>query len=173
MSDDFKYKNVFLIGFMGAGKTTVGRVLADRIGYLYLDADEVIEKNAGKSISAIFSEHGEEYFRDLESESLKSISAAERQVVATGGGVVMRDENWETMKNAGITVYLKAPVEVIWERIRHSTTRPLLQVGNPLETARALLDRRSPLYEKADLIVDTEKLTVEEVAWELIRSLKS
>jgi len=173
MTEDLKYKNIFLVGFMGAGKTTVGRVLADRIGYLYLDADEVIEKNAGKSVSAIFSDHGEDYFRDLESESLKSISAQEGQVVATGGGVVMRDVNWETMKNAGTSVYLKAPVEIIWERIKHSATRPLLQVENPFETARELLSRREPFYEKADLIIDTEKLSIEGVADELLRSLKS
>jgi len=173
MTDGLKYKNVFLVGFMGAGKTTVGRLLAEKTGYEYLDADEVIEKNAGKSITQIFADHGEDYFRDLETQSLKSLAAQQNHVIATGGGVVMREENWQAMKSGGVTVYLKAPIEIIWERIKHSTTRPLLQVDNPLETARELLGRRESMYQKADLIVDTEHLSVEGAADELLKSLKS
>jgi shikimate kinase len=85
----------------------------------------------------------------------------------------MREENWQAMKSGGVTVYLKAPIEIIWERIKHSTTRPLLQVDNPLETARELLGRRESMYQKADLIVDTEHLSVEGAADELLKSLKS
>jgi shikimate kinase len=171
MSEDLKYKNIFLVGFMGAGKTTVGRVLANKIGYSCVDPDQVLEENAGTSISAIFSEFGEDYFRDLESQTLESISAGERQVIATGGGVVIKDRNWDIMKKSGLTVYLKAPVEVLYERIKDSTNRPLLQVENPLERARELLGSREHLYQKADLIIDSEKLSVREVADELIRIL--
>jgi shikimate kinase len=171
MSEDLKYKNIFLVGFMGAGKTTVGRVLANKIGYSCVDPDQVLEENAGTSISAIFSEFGEDYFRDLESQTLESISAGERQIIATGGGVVIKDRNWDIMKKSGLTVYLKAPVEVLYERIKDSTNRPLLQVENPLERARELLGSREHLYQKADLIIDSEKLSVREVADELIRIL--
>lgn len=172
MAEDLKYKNIFLVGFMGAGKTTVGQVLADKIGYACVDPDQVLEENAGTTISAIFSEFGEDYFRDLESKTLESISAGEKQVIATGGGVVIRDRNWEIMKDAGLTVYLKAPVEVLYERIKDSTSRPLLQVENPLEKARELLDSRENMYQKADLIIDSENLSVTAVAEELVKILK-
>jgi len=171
MTQELKYKNIFLVGFMGAGKTTVGRVLAEKIGYSCVDPDQVLEENAGSTISVIFSEYGEDYFRDLESKTLESISEGERQVIATGGGVVIRDRNWEIMKEAGLTVYLKAPIEVLYERIKDSTNRPLLQVENPLERASELLDSREHMYQKADLIIDSEKLSVREVADELVKIL--
>ncbi len=171
MTDEIKYRNIFLIGFMGAGKTTVGEVLAQKIGYTCVDPDQVLEENAGTTISTIFSEYGEDYFRDLETKTLESISEGEKQVIATGGGVVIKDRNWDIMKEAGLTIYLKAPVEVLYERIKDSTHRPLLQVENPLERARELLDEREHLYQKADLIIDTESMNVDEVAQELIRDL--
>ena len=167
------YKNIFLVGFMGAGKSTVGRILAERIGYRYCDADKFIETRAGTTITQIFADHGEEYFRDLESESMEALSTKEKQVIATGGGVVQRDRNWDAMNSGGVSIYLKAPIEVIWDRIKYSKTRPLLQVENPLETARELLNKRTPMYEKADLIVDTSNLTLEEVAEEIIRTINT
>ena len=167
------HKNIFLVGFMGAGKSTVGKILAGKIGFSYCDADEFIENNAGTTISQIFAEHGEQYFRDLESESMEILADKEKQVVATGGGVIQRDRNWEAMRSGGVTIYLKAPIEVIWERIKHSTTRPLLQVENPFETAKDLLEKRTPLYEKADLVVDTSTLTLEEVTEEIIKTINS
>ncbi len=156
---------------MGAGKTTVGRILAGRLGYTYCDADKVIEAQSGKTINAIFSEHGEEYFRELESRTLESLSRKEKQVIATGGGAVMRDTNWEAMKRGGITVYLRAPVDVIWQRVRHSRSRPLLQVADPVGTIRELLEKRTPYYERADITVDTENLSVEDVASQIIAKL--
>jgi len=171
MTEEIKYKNIFLVGFMGAGKTTVGRVLADKIGYSFVDPDQVLEENAGSTISVIFSEFGEDYFRDLESKTLKTISTGERQVIATGGGVVIRDRNWDIMEQAGLTVYLKAPIEVLFERIKDSTHRPLLQVENPLKRARELLDSREHLYQKAVLIIDTENLSVTGVAEEIVKVL--
>lgn len=171
MSQEIEYKNIFLVGFMGAGKTTVGEVLAEKIGYECIDPDQVLEDNAGTTISAIFSEYGEDYFRDLESKTLQSISTGGGQVIATGGGAVIRERNWDTMKNAGITVYLKAPIEILYDRIKDSTHRPLLQVENPLERARELLDERESMYQKADLIIDTEKLSVDGVADEIVRVL--
>ena len=168
-----KYNNIFLVGFMGSGKSTVGRILAEKMGYRYCDADKFIETQAGTAITQIFAEHGEQYFRDLESESMESLSTKERQVIATGGGVVQRDRNWDAMNSGGITVYLKAPIEVIWRRIKDSKTRPLLQVENPLETARELLSKRTPMYERADLIVDTSNLSLEQVAEEIINIINT
>ena len=166
-----KPKNIFLVGFMGAGKTTIGRILARTLGYRYCDSDKVIETKAGKTVSEIFSSQGESRFRELESETLNSLAGKEKQVIATGGGAVMREENREAMKKGGVTVYLKAPVSVIWERIRLSKTRPLLNVDNPLEAAEELLQKRAPFYESADLTIDTEKLTPEEAASEIIKKL--
>lgn len=169
--DNRNFKNIFLVGFMGAGKTTVGRVLADRLGYRYCDADKTVEMQSGKTITEIFAEHGEEHFRDLESSTLESLSRKEKQIIATGGGVMMRDYNRDVMKRAGVTVYLRAPVDVIWQRVKHSRSRPLLQVNDPLGTIRELLEKRTPYYEMADIIVDTEKLSVEDVADEIIEKL--
>ncbi len=167
------YKNIFLLGFMGAGKSTVGAILAEKIGYRYCDADEFIETRAGATITQIFADYGEKYFRDLESESMESLSTEEKQVIATGGGVIQRDRNWDAMNSGGITVYLQAPIEVIWERIKDSKDRPLLQVENPLETASELLNKRTPLYEKADLVIDTSDLSLEEVAEEIIKAINT
>lgn len=166
-----KPKNIFLVGFMGAGKTTVGRIIARRLGWRYCDSDKVIETVAGKPVTEIFSAHGEEHFRRLESETLRSLAGKERQVVATGGGAVMREENMRAMKGGGVTVYLKAPMSVIWERIKHSNTRPLLNVEDPLRAATELLNIRIPYYEAADVTVDTESLTPEEAAEEIIKRL--
>lgn len=168
-----KYKNIFLVGFMGAGKSTVGRILAEKLGYGFCDADKYIEEQAGTTITQIFADHGEEYFRDLESESTEALASGENQVIATGGGVVQRDRNWDAMRTGGITIYLRATVEAVWERIKDDDTRPLLQVDNPVETARELLGKRTPMYEKADIIIDTDALTPEQVADEVLSRLSS
>ncbi len=174
MSDvELKYKNIFLVGFMGAGKSTVGKILAEKTGYSFIDADQYIEEKAGTTITQIFAEHGEPYFRDLESEATDELAKNENQVIATGGGVVQRDRNWNAMKENGITVYLKASVETIWERIKDDTKRPLLQVENPVETARELLNKRTPMYEKADMIVLTDNLSLEQAADEILSLLNS
>ena len=169
--NQIKHKNIFLVGFMGAGKSTVGKILADKIGYDYCDADKFIEEQAGTTITQIFAEHGEPYFRDLESESLETLARKEKLIVATGGGVVQRDRNWDAMNGNGITIYLKASVETIWERIRNDTSRPLLQVDNPVETARELLNKRTPMYEKADIVLNTDKLSLQQVADEVFSLL--
>ncbi len=159
--------NIFVIGFMGAGKTTAGRLLAKKLNLKFCDLDETVEKELGMTINEIFSRHGEDFFRDEESKMLRSVAQRERQVVSTGGGVVLREENWEAMRGAGIVVYLRASAEVLYNRVKNKTMRPLLQVENPFENVQELLSRRILLYEKADLIVDTENLSPQDVALEI------
>lgn len=167
-----KHKNIFLVGFMGAGKSTVGKIVAEKIGYGFCDADTYIEEQAGTTITKIFADHGEDHFRDLESESTEALASGDKQVIATGGGVVQRDRNWDAMKAGGITIYLRATVESVWERIKDDNTRPLLQVENPVDTARELLTKRTPMYEKADIIIDTDSLSPKQVAQEILTKLK-
>ena len=164
-------KNIYLIGFMGAGKTSVGMVLAKKLRLEFRDLDELIEAECGKTISRIFSEHGEAFFRDLESKKLQSVSQNRGQIVATGGGIVLRESNWKIMKEGGITVYLKASTDVLWSRIKDDTSRPLLQVEKPFEKARELLSMRIRLYEEADLIIDTENKSPDNVADHIIRRI--
>lgn len=157
------------MGFMGAGKTTVGKILAKKLKLTFIDLDEVIEKELNLTIQEIFSRYGEDFFRDAETKALRSIADKDRYVVATGGGVVLRKENWQIMIANGITVYLRAPAEVLWTRVRNNTSRPLLQVENPFERLCELFTQRIPQYEKADLIVDTENVSPEDVAEEIIK----
>lgn len=162
-------KNIFLVGFMGAGKTTVGNILAKKLKLTFIDLDEVIEKERNLTIQEIFSRYGEDFFRDAETKALRSIADKDRYVVATGGGVVLRKENWQIMIANGITVYLRAPAEVLYNRVKGNTSRPLLQVENPFEKVCEILSKRVPLYERADLIVDTENVSPEDVAEEIIK----
>lgn len=162
-------KNIVLIGFMGAGKTSVGKVIAKKLGFEFVDVDEVIEKATGMEISEIFSKFGESRFRDIEEEMIKLITQKKRQVIATGGGVVLRDKNMKRLKKGGVIFCLKASENVIFERLKQTTNRPLLQVENPEERIKELLQKRMPLYEKADFIIDTEGLTPEEVAEKIIK----
>lgn len=158
---------------MGAGKTTVGKILAKRLRLTFIDLDEVIEKELNLTIQEIFSRYGEDFFRDAETKALRSIADKDRYVVATGGGVVLREENWETMKPNGFTVYLRAPAEVLWSRVKNNTSRPLLQVENSFERLCELFSQRIPQYEKADLIVDTESVSPEYLALEIAEKMKN
>jgi len=157
---------------MGAGKTTVGRLLAEELGLGFFNLDEVIERDLGMSIPEIFRGFGEEFFRDVETETLKKVlEDVEKKIIATGGGVVLRDENWEVMKKEGITIYLRTPPQEIYSRVKNETNRPLLQVKDPYKKILELLEERKPLYEKADFIVDTDGLSPEEIADKIIRLL--
>ena len=158
---------------MGAGKTTVGKILAKRLKLTFIDLDEVIEKELNLTIQEIFSRYGEDFFRDAETKALRSIADKDRHVVAAGGGVVLRKENWQVMKAKGFTVYLRAPAEVLWSRVKNNTSRPLLQVENPFERLCELFSQRIPQYEKADLIVDTENVSPEYLALEIAEKMKN
>lgn len=168
MSDE-KTGTIFLIGFMGSGKSTVGRSLSRRLLLPFTDTDVRIEKEQGKSISDIFAQDGEEAFRWMETQALRSISRSQLpQVVSTGGGLPMRMENRDILKEAGTTVFLRVRPETVYERLHGDTSRPLLQKVDPEEEIRRLLDVRNPLYEEAaDIIVDVDGKTPKELAEEI------
>ncbi len=146
--------NLYLVGMMGAGKSAVGRPLAEALGYRFVDADSVIAQTAGRSIPEIFASDGETGFRDLETAVLDSIAHWHSLVVATGGGVVTRPRNWGHLQQ-GVVIWLDAPQELLLARlVADSTPRPLLAQADPAERLGALLAERRPLYGQADLSVE-------------------
>jgi shikimate kinase len=148
--------NIFLVGMMGAGKTTLGRALAQRLRMEFVDTDRLMVDRTGVPVTTIFEIEGEEGFRRREADILAEAAAGESKVIATGGGAILAAENREVMRRHGIVIYLRARVDSLWERVRHDTTRPLLATPDPRATLAALLEKRDPLYrEAAHLIVDT------------------
>lgn len=149
--------NIYLVGLMGAGKTTVGRQLAKRLQRRFLDSDLEIEARTGVRIPVIFEIEGESGFRKRESQVLAELAAESELVLATGGGAVLAEENRKCLRDTGIVVYLHAPPEVLYERTRHDRNRPLLQVVDPLAKLRQLYDLRDPIYrETAHIVVDSK-----------------
>jgi len=165
-------KNIVLIGFMGTGKSSVGKILANKLGLKFVDVDQVIEKTTGMKISEIFAKFGESHFRDIETEVIKLITQNNGQVISTGGGVILREENFKKLKDKGVIVWLKASENAIFERVKNCKDRPLLQVENPKQKIKELLTKRIPFYEKADFYINTEELTPEEVAEKIIEEYK-
>jgi shikimate kinase len=156
--------SIFLAGFMGTGKTTVGRLLAERLGRPFVDMDDRIEARAGKTISAIFAEEGESAFRALEREIVAELAGRRGIVAAAGGGAVMDPANTAALLRAGLLVCLWARPDVIWERVRAQTHRPLLESGDDKRRAvLELLEKRSPVYHSLPVRVDTSDLTPAEV----------
>ena len=156
---------------MGAGKTTIGKILSQKLNYNFVDLDFDIEKEQGISISEMFEKHGEKYFRDAETESLRKFSEKSNQIISTGGGIVIKDENWQIMRNRGVSVYLKSSIKTLFNRVKHKSTRPLLNVENPFEKAKELFSSRESLYEKSDIIIDREGLEPGDVADAIVREL--
>lgn len=159
---------VFLIGFMGAGKSTIGRILSARLGCDFVDLDTLIEEKTGKSINAIFAEDGEDCFRKQETTALVSLTTSSVGVYATGGGIVVAEKNRELMRSAGYVIYLRATWATLLERLTGSTQRPLLNTENGLLKAQVLLSSRSPYYEEAELIVDTDHKSADVVVDEIL-----
>jgi shikimate kinase len=149
-------ENIFLVGLMGAGKSTVGRILARRLGKRFVDTDHEIEKRNGVTIPVIFEIEGEDGFRRREQEVLADLAQEKDLVLSTGGGIVLKPENREVLRNHGFVVYLDARPELLAERTKHDRTRPLLNVEDPLTRLRELYAVRDPLYrEVAHAIVET------------------
>ena len=155
---------IVLIGFMGAGKSSVGRRLEKSTGFPRFDTDEMIAAKFGLSVPRIFEVHGEDIFREAESEALHHLDPHEPSIIVTGGGIVLRTTNRELLRQLGTVVYLQADDETLFERISRRASRPLLRTEDPYATMKELLGRRLPLYEEiADLRIDTSRLNHDEV----------
>ena len=173
MSSLLQGVNVYLIGMMGTGKTTVGRLLAKQLEYGFVDTDDVIVQAAGRSINQLFAQEGEIGFRQLESDILAQVCAYTKLTIATGGGIVLRTENWSYLHH-GLIVWLDAPVELLYTRLLEDTTRPLLQDIDPQAKLRSLLEQRQPLYSQADLrITVSEGETPEAIAHKVMEAIPS
>lgn len=166
-----KGKNIVLTGFMGTGKTEVSRELARLTGYAQVDVDSEIEKSAGMTIAEIFKRFGEPRFREMETREIKTVSQGRSLIISTGGGAVMKDENMEALRAGGFIVCLSASPETILKRTSNDSTRPLLQVEDPLNKIKELLSLRQPYYERADVMIDTEGKTPLQVAEEIIENI--
>jgi shikimate kinase len=160
-------KNIYLMGFMGTGKTTVGKMLAERLNRPFIDMDEEIEKRENKTISDIFDENGEQYFRELETVLLLELSQKGGMVIATGGGSIVTRGNLEIVRQNGILFALMASPEEILKRTTGNNDRPLLNVSDEFDTIKQLLFERAPFYAKADYIIETTETTPEEVVKEI------
>lgn len=155
----------FLVGPMGVGKTTIGRLLSEKVSCAFLDSDVWIEQSMNQSIPAIFSSFGEEIFRDIESEAIDGLTQQSRIVLSTGGGAILRDINRERLKSRGTVIFLDLSPEKIFQRIEGDQTRPLLQTDNPLATMQAIYDIRKPLYlDSAHYHLSVENRAPEEIS---------
>lgn len=151
-------KNIVLCGFMGCGKSTIGNLLSRKMGMAFVDLDKYIEKKENKTVSEIFADSGEEYFRELEREASKELSEKKGVVIASGGGTLTFPENVEVLKKSGVIVLLDIPVEVVSERLKNDTTRPLLARPDKEEAMRELYNKRLPLYRAAaDVVIDANQ----------------
>lgn len=163
--------NVYLVGFMGTGKTTVGKILAQKLNKEFVETDEVIEQQEAKKIVDIFSQKGEAYFRELEKKLLEELSREKDLVVSCGGGLICNEDNLNILKRTGIVFNLKASVQEIYERTKKHTSRPLLNVDNPLEKIGGLLNKREPYYSQAHYIIDSESGSPIQIAESIIEIL--
>jgi shikimate kinase len=166
-------RSIVLVGLMGAGKSTVGRRLASKLGLPFMDADHEIEAAAGMSIPDIFSIYGEDYFRDGERRVIARLLQEGPLVLATGGGAFMSEETRTRVAQSGISVWLKADVDVLMRRVRKRTNRPLLQNADPEGTMRRLIEIRHPVYATADLAVESHEAPHERIVNEIMRSLSA
>jgi shikimate kinase len=158
-------QNIFLVGLMGAGKTSVGKMLSKRLSKAFYDSDQEIERVTGVKIPVIFEIEGERGFRARESKMLSELVCRDNIVLATGGGAVLSEQNRRLLASHGTVIYLRATANDLWRRTRHDKNRPLLQTGDPLERLQELLAQRDPLYrEVADIIIDTGSQSLSNLA---------
>lgn len=164
--------NLYLIGFMGVGKTTVSRQLKDQIQWEEVDTDKVIVSKKKMTIPEIFEKYGERYFRDLETNILKDLSREERKIISCGGGVILKEENRKIMKSSGTVVFLSASPEVIYEHVKKGKDRPLLNDNMNPAYIEKMMGERQPFYEAAkDVEIFTDGMMPEEVAARIIALL--
>ncbi len=153
-----EHNNIYMMGFMGCGKTTVGTQLAEKLNRPFKDTDTIIEKKTGLSVSAIFNTYGEKKFRVIEKEVISEVSQLKNNVIALGGGTVLFSENWEKISSTGITVTLSLSPEIIFSRLRKDSSRPLVNSSskNSVQFIRNLMRERKPYYKKADLYLHSD-----------------
>ena len=168
-------KTVVMVGMMGAGKTAVGTAIARILAVPFLDSDEEITRAADRSIAEIFERDGEAFFRSRETEVISRLLRGEPCVLSTGGGgAFLFASNRQLINEVGVSVWLRVDIEVLWQRVRHKSTRPLLRTANPRETLRTLYDARLPFYQMADLAVESSvDLSVEDMAQRVVGVLAS
>lgn len=167
-------KTVVLVGMMGAGKTAVGTALARQLGVDFRDSDEEIVRAANRSIAEIFERDGEPFFRARETEVIARLLRGTPCILSTGGGAFLSEANRQLIHDVGVSVWLKADLDLLWQRVRHKTTRPLLRTANPRETLRTLFESRQPSYALADITVESQAdKTVEEMARRVREALRS
>jgi shikimate kinase len=172
MQSDRNIVNLALIGFMGTGKTSVGRLVAEQLHFDYLDTDEMIQSATGRTIADIFKSDGEKKFRVLEEKVVLEISTRTKIVIATGGGLPTNSKNLASLKTHALVVCLWASPEKIWERVKNQSHRPLLHDENPQAKIRELLAAREPFYKQADVLLNTELRSVREVAQQIVHQFR-
>lgn len=161
-------KTVVLVGMMGSGKTAVGGALARLLGVPFLDSDHEIVVAANLSIPEIFERYGEPFFREKETQIITRLLESGPSILSTGGGAFLAPENREIISRMGVAVWLRADLDLLWQRVRHKGTRPLLRTADPLATLRQLCESRGPVYARADLVADADaEYTIEEMADEV------
>jgi shikimate kinase len=165
-------RSLVLVGMMGAGKSSIGRRLATRLAVPFVDADNEIEKAAGMSIAEIFDAHGEPYFRAGEARVIARLLEGGPQVLATGGGAFMNPETRVAIRAKGISVWLRATLDVLNRRIKRRGDRPLLKTGDPADTLRRLIEVRYPIYAEADLIVESREVPHDTIVDEIVAGLR-
>jgi shikimate kinase len=165
-------KTVVLVGMMGAGKTAVGAAMARILSVPFLDSDEEIERAANMTVAEIFERDGEPFFRTKEAQVLKRLLTGAPCILSTGGGAFMAEANRQAIADKGIAVWLRADAELLWQRVRHKASRPLLRTPDPKATLLGLMERREPVYAKAGLVVDARAdYSVEEMAGRVLDAL--
>jgi shikimate kinase len=164
--------NLALIGLMGTGKTSVGRLVAEQLHFEYLDTDELIQTHTGRLIPDIFKTDGEPAFRELEKKVVVELAGRTKTVISTGGGLPANDHNFASLKSHALIICLWASPEKIWERVKNQSHRPLLYDPEPLKKIRDLLSAREPFYKQADVLMNTETRTVREMAQQVTHQFR-
>jgi shikimate kinase len=172
MQRDRQIVNIALIGFMGTGKTSVGRLVAEQLHFNYLDTDEMIQTATGKTIAEIFSANGEPAFRALEEKIVQELAGKDRTVISAGGGLPINPANLASLKAHALVVCLWASPAKIWERVKNQTHRPLLHDPDPQRKISDLLTARAPFYKQADILLNTESRSLREVAQQVVHQFR-
>lgn len=172
MQFDRHLVNLALVGFMGTGKTSAGRLAADLLHFEFLDTDELIQTRTGRTIAEIFATNGETTFRELEQDVVRELADRAKTVISTGGGLPAHPANLASLKTHALVVCLCASPEKIWERVRNQSQRPLLHDPDPQRKIRELLELRAPFYRQADVLISTDLRSAREVAQQIVLQFK-